>query len=344
MESQEFKELYQIDRKRLLDYYDRINKQSENQKIPNKIAKFLNNQSIGPPKPILINILNYYREKLINGKNLLDFALEMIRANKIRLEYKKYLSQATHDNIELAIDDCIFLFFIEYDKYIRNLFTNEIKEFEISSLYEVFFRPQEGDNILDIYDILEKYKMKVPTVFYGNQKFTTNIITLRSGLCDIIKQDYQKLHKIRKKGHIRKNNNSIAEKITQKLDKEEFRGLLIERMIKGYCISKNKISPREIENAVSQFLSSFFKLGELYQYSDFRDLLIESFAKDMYQGLTEKVKSSHSLDYLRELISIVLEDFNKINKNRKLDGTAWREDLKPILKKFLIDFIDNIFD
>lgn len=344
METQELIELYKIDKKRLLDYYDRIEKQSKNLKKTEIIAKFLSNQSIGPDKSNLIDLLNYYSEKLINEKSLLDFALEMIRANKIRLEYKKYLSQATHKNLDLAIDDCIFLFFLEYDKYIRNLFVNEIKEFEISSLYDIFFRGPDAEKSLNIYDILENHKMNVPTVFYGNQKINTNIITLRSGLSEIITQDYKKLKKSTKPNDMGSTTKFQSKRNRKKQLEYNFRGLLIERMIKSYCISKSDIAPREVENAVSQFLSSYFKFGKFYKFRDFDDLLIKSFADDIYLGLTEKVKTSYSLDYLKEIISIVLEDFGENNKNKSLDGSAWREDLKPILKKFLIDFIENIFD
>lgn len=343
MEAQELRELYYIDKKRLLNYYERIEKQSKNQEKTETIAKFLNNQSIGPPKTDLKDILNYYREKLISGKSLLDFALEMIRANKIRLEYKKYLSQATHKNLELAIDDCIFLFFLEYDEYIRNLFINDIKEFEIAALYETFFRAPDMEGSYNIYEVLDKYKVKVPTVFYGNERMDSKIITLRSSLSDIITKDYKKLNKSKKKEFITKNYIKKSEKTILTKEEDDFRGILIERMIKSYCISKSDIAPREVENAISQFLSSFFKLGNLYDYNEFQEQLIENFAEDIFTGLTEKVKDHHSFEYLKTLISIVLEDFEKTNKNKSLDGSAWREDLKPVLKKFLIDYIENIF-
>jgi hypothetical protein len=343
MEVQELEELYQIDSKRLINYYERIEKQSHNKDTAEVVAKFLNNQSVGPVKADLIDILNYYREKLVNEKTLLDFALEMIRANKIRLEYKKYLSQATHKNLELAIDDCIFLFFLEYDKYIRNLFLDEIKEFEISSLYDVFFRPPEINGSQNIYDILEDYKMKVPTVFHGNKRINTNIITLRSGLSEIITEDYKKLKKSKNKDFSHKPHIAKSAKPSKKEEKADFRGSLIERMVKSYCISKSEIAPREVENAISQFLSSYFKFGTFYEYQQFKELMIKSFAEDIYLGLTEKVKASYSLDYLEEIISLVLQDFELENKDVSLDGSAWRDDLKPILKKFLIDFIKNIF-
>jgi hypothetical protein len=223
------------------------------------------------------------------------------------------------------------------------LFLDEIKEFEISSLYDVFFRPPEINGSQNIYDILEDYKMKVPTVFHGNKRINTNIITLRSGLSEIITEDYKKLKKSKNKDFSHKPHIAKSAKPSKKEEKADFRGSLIERMVKSYCISKSEIAPREVENAISQFLSSYFKFGTFYEYQQFKELMIKSFAEDIYLGLTEKVKASYSLDYLEEIISLVLQDFELENKDVSLDGSAWRDDLKPILKKFLIDFIKNIF-
>ncbi|MBD3195534.1 MAG: hypothetical protein GF317_10790 [Candidatus Lokiarchaeota archaeon] len=344
MQESEFKDLYQIEEDRLYSYYERIKKQSKQKSETEIVARFLNNQSIGPPISEMIDILNYYEEKIIENKTILDFAFEMIRANKIRLEYKKYISTEQFTNLELAIDDCIFLFFLEYDDFIRRLLKPEVKEFEVSALYEIFLNPYENKSP-NLFDILEKHKVKVPTIYEDHEKINTNIITLRSGLSNIIRKDYEKVKTPDKKlGKQPMENYELTVKKKEETSVFSFQGFLIERMLKSHCISKNNIASREVENAVSQFLSSYLKFGTIYELKEFIDILKRNLSEEIYSGLTETVRESYSLKYIQKLISIVLEDFVSVNINKKLDGSAWKDDLKPILNKFLTDFINNIFE
>ena len=107
------------------------------------------------------------------------------------MEYKKYLIRAQYSNLKLAVDDCIFLFFLNYDKYMRKLLKNNIKEYDISALYEIFFATFDAKNF-NISQILERHKNKVPTIFKENQRIDTKIMTLRAGLSEIIKKDYER--------------------------------------------------------------------------------------------------------------------------------------------------------
>ena len=140
-----FENRYKIDKERLISYYNRIKRQSskDDQDELSMIAKFLLNQSIGSSYNDIYDILLYFKDKIIVGKSLLDFAIEWIRAQKIRLEYKKYLIRAQYpqNNLALAIDDCIFRFFLDIDKYLRTLIKQNIQEYNFSTLYEIFFSP-----------------------------------------------------------------------------------------------------------------------------------------------------------------------------------------------------------
>ena len=192
MEKINIEEIYKIEKDKLLRYYDRIKGQFKSSGPTQIIAKFLINQSIGSNYNEVYDTLLYFRDKLADGKELLDLAFEWIRAQKIRLEYKKYLirAQYPYNNLSLAVDDCIFKFFQEYDRYIRNLLKKDIREHNLSALYEIFFSPYESKN-LNIQDILERHIDKVPTHHLEMEKINTNVIVLRSGLSIIVIKEYE---------------------------------------------------------------------------------------------------------------------------------------------------------
>ena len=104
-----------------------------------------------------------------------------------------HLGKSQFPNLELAIDDCMFTFFLKYDQYLRDLFKKDLKEFEISALYEIFFSSNE--EILNVKEILEKHKARVPIFFNEKGKIDTNVITLRSGISEVIRKDYEKIRK-----------------------------------------------------------------------------------------------------------------------------------------------------
>ncbi len=344
MEEKLFEQVYKIEKNKLLRYYERIKNQFTHSEPIQIVAKFLVNQAIGSNFTEVYNTLLHFSDKFVKGKELIDLALEWVRAQKIRLEYKKYLIRAQYpnNNLSLAVDDCIFRFFLEYDNYIRQLLKKNIREHNLSALYEIFFSPYESKN-LNINDILERHINNVPTHFHGIEKIDTNIIILRSGLSIIIVKDYENVLFARKEEEIKKKLK-FKKTATYKPELEtRFNGLLLERMIKTYCISKKKIADKEIENAVAQFLSSYFKFGTLYNFDDFKDLLIQNMTEDIFSALTEKLKQKKSLDNIGNLILNSIVAFRKVNKRGKLDGLAWKKDLTPFLKTFAVKFISNLF-
>ncbi len=361
MEETELEDLYKIDKDRLIDYYQRIEKRAKDKNKIHTIANFLEYESIGSSQKLIKDVLSYYREKIVDKKEVLDFAFEWIRAHKIRLKYKEYLVRSQFDNYELALDDSIFLFFLPYDEYIRSLLKDEVKEFEISTLYEVFFNSYSDQN-LDFKKILEKHKKRVPTVYCENKKVNINIITLRSGLSEVILDDYNstvnksnKIEKIKKaeKGNsqssfqyhsfsLTRNKFNSKMRKDQEDEDEQFSGALLERLLKSCCISKNEIPKNEIENAISQFLSSYFKFDNTYKLMDFKDQLIESLANDIFDGLTTTEKESFTILNVKNQLKDVLFDFVEKNEVKKLGGIAWKNDLTPLLTDYLMDFINQI--
>ena len=337
-------EVYKIEKDKLLRYYDRIQNQFKSSGPIQIVTKFLINQSIGSSYSDVYDTLVYFRDKLAEGTELLDLAFEWIRAQKIRLEYKKYLirAQYAYNNLSLAVDDCIFQFFLDYDKYIRNILKEDIKEHNFSALYEIFFSPYDAKN-LNIKEILERHIDNVPTHFEGTDKINTNIVILRSGLSNIIVKDYENVLFARKEEKIKKETR-IKKERTHILEPEaKFKGLLLERMIKTYCISNKEISDKEIGNSVSQFLSSYFKFGVLYDFDSFKELLIQNLAEDIYSALTDKLKENNTLDGIKYLILNVITIFSKTVKKRYLiDGLAWKKDLTPILTTFILKFFNNL--
>jgi hypothetical protein len=343
MEEIYFEKLYKIEKDKLLRYYKRLRNQFKNLGPSQIVARFLINQSIGSSYNDVYETLLYFRDKIAEGKELLDLGFEWIRSQKIRLEYKKYLIRAQYpsNNLSLAVDDCIFRFFLEYDRYIRNLLKKDIREYNFSALYEIFFSPYESKN-LNIKDILERHIHNVPTHFQGMEKINTNVIILRSGLSVIIVKDYENVLFSRKEEKERKKLKFKKTSVEKVKIEERFYGLLLERLIKTYCVGKIDISHREIENAVSQFLSSYFKFGRIYNFDDFKELLVQNFAEDLISALSAKFRKLNPLDSVKRTLFYIMSSFHRDNIAGKLDGLAWKKDLTPILKNFMIKFINSL--
>ncbi|MBD3254347.1 MAG: hypothetical protein GF383_04600 [Candidatus Lokiarchaeota archaeon] len=347
---EEIENVYKIDKKRLLNYFMRVKKSFQHLDQYHLIAKFLNNQSIGTDSANILEIINFYKNKLLDRLNALDFAFEWIRAQKIRLEYKKYLIRAQYpnNNLSLAVDDCIVKFFLKYDDYIRRIFKENIYEHEISTLYEIFFSPYEKEHF-NLKEMLKWHKNKVITIIKGNLKIITNLMTLRSGLSRIIVKDYEGVLYSRKDS-TKEEKKSTTQQIIAKGEKtiikdvSDFNGSHLERILKTYCFNKREIGTIEIENAINQFLTSYFKFGKFYSYDEFKEKLIQSLIDYINSGLTEKVKTQHSMSNLGGKIFRMLNDFRKINRIKVLDGLAWVNELKPVLKKFLVQLLDNMFN
>ncbi len=344
MEEIDFEELYKIEKDKLMRYYERIKNQFKFSDPIKIVSKFLINQSIGSNFTDVHETLLYFYDKLAEGKEILDLAFEWIRAQKIRLEYKKYLIRAQYpnDSLSLAVDDCLFKFFLQYDNFMRNLLKNDVREHNFSALYEIFFSPYESKS-LNIKDILERHIDNVPTHFQGIEKINTNIIILRSGLSVIIVKDYANVLQSRREEKLQREQKFAKQKMAKLKQENNFEGLLLERMIKTYCISKKEISDKEIENAVSQFLSSYFKFGSLYSFEEFKELLIQNLATDIYSGLNERLKKKNKVDNIKYLILNIITLFRKTNTAKKLDGLAWKRDLTDILKTFVIKFLSTMF-
>ncbi|MFX0052055.1 MAG: hypothetical protein ACFE75_04700 [Candidatus Hodarchaeota archaeon] len=333
MEKIKFKKAFKIDDERLLWNYKRINRMFKNSDHIEIITKFLINQSVGFSPDRIIDILNYYKPLISKNKTMLDFAFEWVRANKIRFDYKKFINLATYEDPNSAIDDTIFLFFLDYDKYIREFFIKNISEIEICALYEIFFNPNQVESTnMDVF--LRKNELRVHTIFEGKEKVNTNIFTLREGLSSMIKKDYNELHL--SKVQIKSEKQKAKFKTLSTIKK--FDGTMLERLIKSYCFNKRKIVERELENSISSFLSSFLKFGQFYKYEDFKDKLIKNIIDSFHAGLPENHKL-HSLDIL---ICDILSNFEKNFENQKLDGSAWIKDLSPILKEVVIKFVEML--
>ena len=190
MENKSFEQIFKIDKKRLNTLYERIRHQSAALPQTEIVAKFLQSQSVGNSYSQVIMVLNYYKEKIRETVSVLDLAFEWLRGQNIRLEYKKHLNKAQYHDLDLAIDDCIFLFFLQYDRHLRQLLKEDIKEYEVSALYETFFSPDNKN--INIIKVLQEHKSIVPTFFKETKRIDTSIITLRNGLLEVIKEDYAK--------------------------------------------------------------------------------------------------------------------------------------------------------
>ena len=334
-----FNQLLKIDKERLQRYYERIKIRFNKLEPIQIVAKFLVNQSIGTSILEVSDILNYYKNKIVEKMDILDFAFEWIRAYNLRFEYKKYLIKEQYKNYQTAMDDCIFRFFLNYDEHIRKILKVDIKEFEISTLYEIFFSSNKIES-LDLNTIIEKYIIKVPTIFDGNERINTKLFTLCSGLSEIIQNDYNELFPSKVKIIVKnqEKTNSINTATTG------FNGTLLERIIKFCCFHKKKNLKEEFEKAISHFLSSYFRFGIFYKFEEFKEILIQNLADYINSGLTEEIRKSNSLEYLKNQISDVMKEYEKKNRIKELDGLAWINDLKPVLKIFVVEYINKLFD
>ena len=242
MEDMEFESKYRIDKKRLSKYYERIKNQGKEKGLIDLITNFLINQSIGSSFEEVFDTLTYFEDKIIEGQGLLDLAFEWIRAQKIRLEYKKYLIRAQYptNDLCLAVDDCIYRFFLSYDEYIRNLFKKDIREHDFSALYEIFFNTFDEKSLI-IEDIVEKHIHNIPSHYYGSNKINTNVMTLRQGLSNIVVKDYVNVLSARKEEEILNMAPVSKRVIHTKHPSDEFEDSHLERII----TIKNEISEKK---------------------------------------------------------------------------------------------------
>ena len=190
-------DLYKINRERFLDNYrvtENILKSTEKNKVKIIAQWLVDNQSVGPSQESNVEIINYYSKYLKKDKTLLDFALEWIRAQKIRSRYMLHLIK-THfpsNNSNLVIDYFISSFFFKYNKILRDIFKDTIQEYELSALLDIIFASEREQNFI-FENHMEKHKNnpQCPTLFKGSERIDTSILTLRSGLASIIKRDYE---------------------------------------------------------------------------------------------------------------------------------------------------------
>jgi hypothetical protein len=299
------------------------------------IAKFLYNQSVGSSINQISEILNYFQNKLSKNKELLDFAFEWIRANKIRLEYKKYITLDDYNTYNIALDDCIFLFFLKYDEFLSALFEESMKEYEFCSLYQIFFNPNQS-NPAFLITLLEKNKVRVPTIIVNGEKINTKIHTLREGLSEMIKADYNE----RLPSDIKFINYEKKE-LNKGGNQKEFDGTMVERLLKFYCFQKRKIDNKEFTLAINQFLSSYFQFSIFYNFNDFKKKLILSFADYIHSGLTKNY-NNQSIESLQSELLLIIEEFEKNLKQVRLKGKAWIEDLRPILQNYIEKFVERL--
>lgn len=194
---EKFDDLYKINRERFLDNYrvtENILKSTEKNKVKIIAQWLVDNQSVGPSQESNVEIINYYSKYLKKDKTLLDFALEWIRAQKIRSRYMLHLIKTDFpsDNSNLVIDYFISSFFIKYNKILRDIFKDTIQEYELSALLDIIFASEREQNFI-FENHMEKHKNnpQCPTLFKGSERIDTSILTLRSGLASIIKRDYE---------------------------------------------------------------------------------------------------------------------------------------------------------
>ena len=181
---------------------------------------------------------------------------------------------------------------------------------------------------------MRKNELRVHTVFKGEEKIDTHIFTLREGLSSMIKRDFDELHpsRLHKRNELQKTEVEAISPI------EKFDGTMLERLIKSYCFSKRKLVEKGLETAISSFLSSFLKFGQIYKYEDFKDKLVKNFIDSLNSGLPE----NHEDVSVDILISDELLKFERTHINHKLDGLAWIEDLNPILKEVVNKFVNML--
>ncbi|MFW9971492.1 MAG: hypothetical protein ACFFDF_14955 [Candidatus Odinarchaeota archaeon] len=335
MEEIQFNKLYKLDKERLYSNFQRIQNMNKDLKSTEIVAKFLYNQSIGSSIDQILEILNYFHSKLSKENKLLEFAFEWIRANKIRLEYKKFITLNNYNTYTTALDDTIFLFFLKYDEYLRALFKSTLEEYEFSTLYQILFNPKQSESV-NLTALLEKNKAKVHTIIIDGEKINTTIHTLREGLSDMIRNDY----KDGIPSDIKILNYEKHPVIDNAIEKD-FNGTMVERLIKFYCFQRRKIDKRELTLAINQFLSSYFEFGLFYNFNEFKEKLVSNFVEYIYSGLTEKYED-YSIESIKDELNLEIEEFEKSLEQIRLKGKAWIEDIKPVLQNFIENFIGHL--
>ena len=332
MEEIQFNKLYKIDKERLRSNYQRIQNLNNSLNLEEIVAKFLENQSIGIQKVQILEILNYFQNRLSNEKELLDFAFEWIRANKIRLEYKKYITLNEYKSYTAALDDAIFLLFLRYDKFLRSLFKSDMEEYEFCTLYQIIFNLKQLESF-SFSALLEENKTNVLSITILGEKFDMTIHTLREGLSDMIKNDYNEALP----SEVKIINYGKKVSIENAIDRD-FDGTMVERLIKFYCFQRRCIDKKELTIAINQFLSSYFQFSSFYEFNKFKEKLVSSFIDYIYSGLTENY-ANESIENLNNEFSLTLDEFEKKIKQPTLNGKAWIKDLRPILQNFIERFV-----
>ncbi len=335
MEEIQFNKLYNIDKERLYSNFQRIQNQFKDLNSTEIIATFLYNQSIGTSIPLISEVLTYFQHNLSKDVELLDFVFEWIRANKIRLEYKKYINLSDYKAYTIALDDIIFLFFLKYDEYLRLLFRENMEEYEFTTLYQIIFNPKQS-NPINLIELLERNKAKVPSIIINEEKISIKIHTLREGLSEMIRNDYYegKPADIKFINYEKKTSNENA-------IEKDFDGTMVERLIKFYCFQKREIDKKEFTLAINQFLSSYFQYGIFYNFNEFKEKLISSFADYIYSGLTQNYEN-YSIETIQNELFLEINEVEKKFLNVRLKGKAWIEDLKPILQNFIEKFVNQL--
>jgi hypothetical protein len=330
----QFNKLYNFDEKRLYSAYQRIQNMHQDLNATDIITNFLYNQTITNSKDQISELLTYFEKKLALNKQLLDFAFEWIRANKIRLEYKKYITLNEYRDPLIALDDAIFLFFMKYDELLRPLFSDTMEDYEFSTLYHIIFSPKQSENF-ELVSLLENFKARVPSISINGEKINIKIHALREGLSEMIKFDYNE--------GLPSDIRIIIEKKdgNQHTPQKEFDGTMVERLVKFYCFQKRDIDQKEITMAITQFLSSFFQTAVFYDFGDFKQKLVDSFMDYVHSGLTEYFEY-HSIEDSRGELASMIQEFENSLKQLRLKGKAWIEDLKPLLQDFLEHFIERL--
>ena len=300
-----FENKYKIDRERLSNYYERIKNQGKEKGLIEHITNFLINQSISSSFEEVFDTLAYFEDKIVEGQGLLDLAFEWIRAQKIRLEYKKYLirAQYTTNDLCLAVDDCIYRFFLSYDEYIRNLFKKDIREHNFSALYEIFFNTFDEKSLI-IEDIVQKHIHNIPSHYYGSNKINTNIMTLRQGLSNIVVKDYVNVLSARKEEEILNRAPVSKQKEHTYQFADEFEGSNLERIIK----IKKEITEKKGKEWLGLQLTTEKQLESLLWYLDRPKLqektklleeIIELYFVAKASGFTKMEGIIRKLDQLR---------------------------------------------
>ena len=336
-------EIYKLDEQRLYDFYERIKKRYQDLSEIEIAAKFLVSQSIGPSESEIQKILKFFRNKEFLGIKLLDFIFEWVRAQKIRLEYKRYiiLQEYPGENINLAIDDSISRFFLAYDIYLRNVIKKEIPKYIFAVIYKIFFYDYEN-NAFDLLEILEQCREGIPPELFNNDH--SNIIILRLGLKEIIKKDYQRIIQSRKDIKDTEDFFKGKEATEKEEEEDQFNFSLLEKILKTYFIKKKKINPKEIEKAAVQLLNSYFKFSKIYAYKEFNQKLLDFLTENLFESFIQDFRAIYNRERLEQLISRYLKKIEEVNKDKKLGGVAWVHDLTPIITELMINVFEELLD